>query len=175
MNLIPIITQRLELIPITVELCKADLSSHQELGNLLCARIPGAWPPEQVTNETIQTFISLLQAQGGSRFLAYYWIKKPCGFPYGERTLIGSGGFIIGEDNVPELGYSVLEEFQGKGYASEAAREMIRFMFEDPGVSTIQACTYPNLISSIRVLEKNGFEFSGPGKETGTISYYLSR
>ena len=169
MKIITLLTERLELIPITTEFCMADLASSQLLGEKLNAFIPDSWPPELVTPETLQEFITLLNAPGGSRLIAYYLIRTEG--DEGDRTLIGSGGFVISEDGIPELGYSVLDEFQCRGYATEAVRMMVTWLQDTLSPTTIRACTYPSLTGSIRVLEKTGFVYTGPGIEEGTIEY----
>ena len=169
MKIISLRTERLELIPITEELCNADLVSPHLLGEKLNAIIPDTWPPALLTPETLQEFIALLTAPEDSRLIAYYWISTEGGNGY--RTLIGSGGFVISEDGIPELGYSVLDEFQCRGYATEAARMMITWIQDELSPASIHACTYPSLTGSIRVLEKTGFVYTGPGIEEGTIEY----
>ena len=161
-------TERLELIPITEELCIADLSSHMELGERLNADIPEAWPPALIEPETLHEFISLLNNPGGSRFFAYYWIKSG---QFGKRRLlIGSGGSLIKEDGIPELGYSVLDEFQCRGYATEAVRSIIIWLKKEFSPEFIRAYTFLPLIGSIRVLQKNRFVYFGPA-EVGTLEY----
>ncbi|WP_300040790.1 GNAT family N-acetyltransferase [Methanospirillum sp.] len=160
---------RLELVPITVELCNADLASHELLGKNLNARIPESWPPALVTRETLGEFIALLTASGGIRLYAWYWIRV--GPSPDERILVGSGGFVRGEDNILELGYSVLDEFQCQGYATEAVKIMISWAENDLRVGFIKACTFPELTGSIKVLERTGFSYVGEGDEEGSLAY----
>jgi RimJ/RimL family protein N-acetyltransferase len=162
-------TRRLELVPMTVDLCLADLSSPEILGRQLDADIPDAWPPELVTPDTLHEFIQLLNAPGGSRFYSFYWIKT--GEYCSDRILIGSGGGLIKDDGIPEIGYSVLEEFRCQGYATEAVRAVTCWLKERFSPAFIRAYTFPFLTGSIRVLEKNGFHYAGPGCEEGTVEY----
>lgn len=171
MNMKIIRTNRLELIPMTEELCQADLESPYELSQRLCAQIPDAWPPELVTAETIHEFIDLLNAPGGSRFYSFYWIKK--GGNDADRILIGSGGCLMGSDGIPEIGYSVLEEFRCQGYATEAVQAIRSWLKTEFSPAFIRAYTFPSLFASIRVLEKSGFQYTGSGSEEGTIEYRI--
>ncbi len=63
----------------------------------------------------------------------------------------------------PEIGYGIDEEFQGKGYATEAVKLALAWAFSHPGVAAVEAETDPDNISSQNVLAKCGF------KPTGTI------
>ena len=98
----------------------------------------------------------------------------------GGRVLIGTGGTATPptleetEDRVL-IGYSVLDEFQGKGYATEAVRHLIPALFAIPGIRQIEAAIYPDLAASIQVLEKNGFVRAGEGFEEGTVAYVLKK
>ena len=91
----------------------------------------------------------------------------------GECTLIGTlGGFRhSAKPHECEIGYSVLPEFQGHGYATEAALALIAWIRDQPRITAITAQTYPSLPKSIRVMEKCGLTFVGPGDEEGTIRY----
>ncbi len=166
-----ILTDRLELIPMTEVLCRADLASPHELGQRLGAQIPEAWPPDLVTGDTIREFIDLLNAPGGSKFYSFYWIKK--GNSITDRILIGSGGCLIGSDDIPEIGYSVLEEFRCRGYATEAVHAIRNWLQSAFSPAFIRAYTFPSLFASIRVLEKSGFQYTGKGSEEGTIEYRI--
>jgi len=58
-----------------------------------------------------------------------------------------------------ELGYRIGENHQGKGYASEAVRNLTKLAFDSYGIDYIQALTSPNNIASQIILIKNGFAF----------------
>jgi RimJ/RimL family protein N-acetyltransferase len=166
-------SMRLELIPITEETCIADMTSSELLGRHLHARIPESWPPALMTPETYGQFLTLLKNPEGSRLIAFYWVTR--GNEDGEyRTLIGSGGFVLDDGGIPEIGYSVLDEFQHQGYATEAVHAMIEWISLTCQVPLIRASTYPNLPGSVRVLEKNAFHQVGGATEEGIITFERS-
>src|SRR5688500_6745383 len=75
-----------------------------------------------------------------------------------DRTVIGDIGFIEppdAEGNV-EFGYSIVPEYRGKGYATEAARAIIEWAFKQLGVKRVTADCLNDNYASIRVLEKAG-------------------
>jgi RimJ/RimL family protein N-acetyltransferase len=173
-------TKRLELVPATRQILESDTGDRTELARLLNAGIPGAWPPPLMDENVIREFIRMSSDTAGPVFAAWYWVlDDPAP---GNRVLIGNGG-ILGAESGPEtvvLGYSVLDEFQNRGYATEAVRALLPEIFTLPGVRRIIATTYPDLGASIRVLEKNGFTRSdrapaGTGAEEGTICYVLEK
>jgi [ribosomal protein S5]-alanine N-acetyltransferase len=59
------------------------------------------------------------------------------------------------------LGYSIAERWNGQGLATEAVGVVMRFAFDDLALHRVQAAVMPRNISSIRVLEKNGFREEG--------------
>lgn len=59
----------------------------------------------------------------------------------------------------PDLGYALLPEFFGKGYAVEAAGAVLAEARERLRLERIVAITDPLNIPSVRVLEKLGFSF----------------
>lgn len=63
------------------------------------------------------------------------------------------------QDNECELGYWLGEPFWGKGYMSEAVKELIRHGFEDLEMSTIWCGYYDGNNRSKRVQEKVGFVY----------------
>ncbi len=161
---------RLELIPVTEENCTADMTSSVLLGRHLHARIPDSWPPALMTPDTYSEFLSLLKNPEGSRLIAFYWVTRG-NDDEPDRILIGSGGFVLDEGGIPELGYSVLDEFQRMGYATEAVFAMIEWISITCQVPLIRASTYPNLLGSVRVLEKNNFHQVGGETEEGIINF----
>ena len=69
--------------------------------------------------------------------------------------LIGSIGLRIdGAYEQAELGYCYHQDAWGRGYATEAAREMLRFGFEELGLHRIHASVDSRNGASVRVLDK---------------------
>lgn len=58
-----------------------------------------------------------------------------------------------------ELGYRYIKEFWSNGYATEAARAVLKVGFKKVGLEEIFAHAYPENKASIRVIEKLGFEY----------------
>ncbi len=56
-----------------------------------------------------------------------------------------------------EIGYSLIEDYWKKGYATEVVKESITWMFETKGYSTMYAVTDPENENSKNVLLKCGF------------------
>lgn len=170
MNTDNLITKRLYLIPLTWELCEFEQTSRIHLSEALQARVPDAWPPALMDADTIQEFKERLSDPLQCSLYAFYWIKMPDSDDT-TRVLIGSGGFFLHPDRMFELGYSVLLEFQNRGYATEAVACLISWAFTHCNVPVITATTYPDLLPSIRVLKKNLFVCIGKGREDGTVAF----
>ncbi|MBR0237560.1 MAG: GNAT family N-acetyltransferase [Thermoguttaceae bacterium] len=72
----------------------------------------------------------------------------------------------LDSSGVAEIGYGILEEYQGQGYATEAVEAALRWAFQNPNVTVIEAETDDDNAASKRVLEKCGFVANGiMGKE----------
>jgi RimJ/RimL family protein N-acetyltransferase len=72
-------------------------------------------------------------------------------------------------DKTPEIEiyYGYFKDAWGKGYATEAARAMLRFGFEETTLDKIVAGTHPDNFASQKVLEKIGLE-----KQEGLRRFY---
>ena len=68
---------------------------------------------------------------------------------------------------IPEIGYGILDEFQGQGYATEAVKLALKWAFEHPQVLAVEAESDPDNAASQRVLEKCGFLATGAIGEEG--------
>ena len=65
-----------------------------------------------------------------------------------------------------EVGYGILEEYQGQGYATEAVGAAVIWALKQTDVTCVEAETAPDNCASQRVLEKCGFIPTGTfGKE----------
>ena len=64
-------------------------------------------------------------------------------------------------DGVVEISYGVDPEYQGRGYATEAARALVAYAFGADDVQIVRAHTFREANASTRVLAKCGFEKVG--------------
>jgi ribosomal-protein-alanine N-acetyltransferase len=73
---------------------------------------------------------------------------------------VGSAGFHGPPANGRvEIGYGLVQSRHGRGYATEAVRELLRLAFEMPQVLEVAAMVDPANSASIRVLDKTGLTF----------------
>ena len=84
-----------------------------------------------------------------------------------DGTLIGDLCFKGLEEKNPEIGYGILDEFQGHGYATEAVTLAVEWAFGHPEIIAIEAETDPENAASQKVLKKCGFEATGEIGEEG--------
>ena len=77
--------------------------------------------------------------------------------------VVGCGGFKgpPGADGTVEIAYGVVPDYQGKGYATEAAQALVDYGFSDSRVRVVIAHTLPESNASGRVLTKCGFKHIG--------------
>ncbi|MGD0691677.1 MAG: GNAT family N-acetyltransferase [Acidimicrobiales bacterium] len=80
-----------------------------------------------------------------------------------DGDLIGAAGLKLtdGERRQGELGYVLAKDSWGSGYATEVARCLIAFGFNELGLDQITAICDPENHASARVLEKAGMRFEG--------------
>lgn len=165
-------TDRLRLVPVTIETCTAELENRHIFSKLINAEVPGSWPPPLLTDETIHEFIGMLKDPDNIRLCSWYWVRI-FNDPGKRDVLIGGGGLYRNDDGTCEIGYSVLDEYQSRGYATEAVISILEFIFSKERIERVYATTYPGLLPSVRVLEKCGFNRDGVGKEEGTIRFSI--
>ncbi|MDA1277776.1 MAG: GNAT family N-acetyltransferase [Verrucomicrobia bacterium] len=80
-----------------------------------------------------------------------------------SEIVVGSAGFKgpPAADGVVEIAYGVSPEYQGKGYATEAAQALVAYAFSSGRVRVVRAHTRPEPNASTRVLTKSGFRHVG--------------
>jgi len=79
-----------------------------------------------------------------------------------DDELIGVANLTITDaGSKGELGYVLARDSWGRGYATEVARRLIVFGFNELGLRRITAVCHPDNFASARVLEKAGLHFEG--------------
>lgn len=58
-----------------------------------------------------------------------------------------------------EIGYALHPDFQGCGYMQEAFEKVVQYAFADMQAKTIEGVVHPENLPSVRVLERNGFQY----------------
>jgi len=80
-----------------------------------------------------------------------------------SNIVVGKSGFKgpPAADGVVEIAYGIAPDYQGKGYATEAAQALVIFAFSSGQVRVVRAHTLPESNASTRVLTKCGFRHMG--------------
>ena len=69
------------------------------------------------------------------------------------------------ENHRTGVGYLLGKQYWGKGYATEALRAVIAYLFEQNTVNRIDTFTWSENNASARVMEKAGMRFEGPARQ----------
>ena len=163
----------LRLVAITPEMLTAEHSGDAVgLGSLLRAKLTREWPPvdwEPHVYRIIQKqYDELPESFGWHRYVVLEG-------GWGTRTLVGAiGGFPRAQGDV-EIGYSTLPGFQRRGFATASAQALVGWLLTLEGVESVSAQTYPRLVESIKVMERCGMTYVGPGEDEGTVRYLRRR
>jgi ribosomal-protein-alanine N-acetyltransferase len=90
-------------------------------------------------------------------------------------SVVGDIGFKGPPDEAGsiEVGYSVIPNRRRRGYATEAARAIVKWAFSQPGIQVVVAGCDRHNVPSIRTLEKLGFRRTG--EANGEIRWRLQR
>lgn len=169
-------TARLLLVPASATHLSAELDGGDALARVLGVRVPEEWPPELYDRATVE--FSLVVAENtppeDACWLMYYLVLRD---DEGRGpTAIGIAGFKgPPQEGMVEIGYSILDAYHRRGYATEAVNAFLRFAFGNPLVYEVMAETFPDLVASIGVLENCGFRLVGPGSDDGVIRFRVKR
>ena len=99
----------------------------------------------------VNMFLDFQRERPRTKFQLAMFLKE-------KNELIGNCGIRINDSELREanIGYELDSRFWGNGYATEAARAILRFGFEELGLHRVYATTLAVNKGSARVLEKLG-------------------
>jgi RimJ/RimL family protein N-acetyltransferase len=138
--------------------CKADVGRAVVRDRAGVERISGlklhhSWP-EHDLYDVLDSYIRLIEAYP-SKIGWGIWLFVRRG------QIIGDGGFHgPPKDGRVEIGYSIVAEFQKRGYATEAVRALCVWAFKHEVRLIAANCEAAN-VASVRVLERCGFVEAG--------------
>ena len=173
-------SDRLLLIASTATHIRAELEAPEQLTHLLGASVSSAWPSGEYDRHAMEFFLSRLEEGGESAEGWYGWYalgSDSPGSPGSPRTLIGAGGYFGPPDaeGTVEVGYSVLPEWQHRGYASDMVRVLVAHAFTFGNINRVIAHTAAENTASVRVLARCGFQAVGAGADPGTVRFEVHR
>jgi [ribosomal protein S5]-alanine N-acetyltransferase len=148
-----------------------------QLASLLHCTVPKGWPPGEYDKPAQRFFLDRM-LEGGDEVVGWYGWYGMLRQDYDVLVpLIAAGGFFgpPTEMGIVEIGYSVVADWQGKGFATELIDELVKYAFSDSRVQRIIAHTTLENIASCKVLEHIGFNRSNAPTEPPKIEFELLR
>lgn len=100
-------------------------------------------------------FVDRIEDQWDQRGWGLWAVEVPDVAPFVGYVGLWPADYVTGHPMV-EVGWRLRSEHWGHGYATEAAREALRFGFEDVGLDEIVSFTVPQNRRSLRVMERIG-------------------
>ncbi len=168
----PISTPRLTLVPSTPALLHLEMGDPAGFAAALEAGVPKDWPPGEYDRDAMEFFLQKM-AEGGDAASGWYgWYAIGRGTESEPSNLVGGGGYLgpPDENGCVEIGYSVSEQWRGRGIAAEMVEALVKNALEK-GAARIIAHTRADNPGSIAVLRKCGFQLAasvGPGSADPT-------
>ena len=175
--MMPITSGRLTMIASTATHVRTELETPERLADLLNATVSPAWPTGEYDRDAMEFFLARFE-EGGADVEGWYgWYALSSESTDGSRALVGAGGYFGPPDELGtvEIGYSVLPEWQRRGYASEIVRILVENAFRFSNVNRIVARTTEENVASTRVLARCGFREAGAGAEPGIVCFECVR
>lgn len=170
-----LLTQRLELVPVTLELVEAIFSQRPDVAEgLLGASLPVAWPGKSLIERSFYASIEAVRASPEIRL----WGDRVMITREGPRRVVGSVIFHGAPDDqgAVEVAYGVESESQRRGYATEATGAAVEWALSEGNVKVVKASTPLWHTASQRVLERCGLTRVGVrDSELGEIWEYERR
>ena len=164
--------RRLSLIASTRELIQKDLDGASHLAEALGVVIPEDWPPPLFRPTAMRYALMQLDDPAEHGWSFWYVVNND-----NSAELVGICGFKGRPDasGSVEISYSVMPQYQRRGFATEAVTALVGWAFSHHNVKEVSAETFPYLRQSIRVLERNGFRLTGVGSEAGVVRYVVGK
>jgi ribosomal-protein-alanine N-acetyltransferase len=173
--MVMIATARLVLVAALPRIARAEADHLPGWWRPLEVTDPLAWPPPLNDAGSLHWFASAIEGDpDGLGWYSWYVTERPAAPP---SALIGNAGFLGRPDGggSVEIGYSLLPAFQRRGFGTELVAGLVAWAFGHVQVQRVMAETYPELIASVRVLEKNGFAPASRAARPGAVRFELRR
>lgn len=162
-----LVTPRLRLVPVTLEMvegvmehcrARAEAALDVELratgwhGNA-CARFPDAWPNEALLTAAFPFSLDAIRLAPETRLWGDTLVLSRDEPPRVLGSVVFKGRPT---DGIAEVGYGIEESSRSQGYAAEATAACVEWALEQPGITAVQATTFPWHAASLGVIRKIG-------------------
>lgn len=154
MPILPIYTNRLALIPFTLDVARALYAFNTGILAEIGLQPTRFWP-DQESMDTLPRIIKRLeQLPEPTGFESWMIVLKH------NATVIGDAGFkgVPNQEGLVDIGYSIIEQEQQKGYGFETARALVEWAFRQPQVKAVTANCLLENTASVRLLERLGMQ-----------------
>jgi RimJ/RimL family protein N-acetyltransferase len=150
-----IITERLRLVPMTLEIVEAVMSHDRTAAERAAgAVLPDAWPNDELIARAFPVSLEAIRAAPDIRLWGDSLVIVSAG---DEARIIGSVVFHgRPSDGIAEVGYGIEEGSRGLGLATEATRACVEWALSHPDIQAVQATTFPWHHASLGVIRKLG-------------------
>lgn len=152
MNVQPIVTNRLTVMPMTYSMVSAILSGNLSELEKIGVHLDEKWPLQDTYD--ILNFVKEQMDKNDniSGFDVWMVVKNE------DMTVIGDAGFKgePNEEGEVEIGFGLIEEEHRKGYGYEVASALIKWASQQEQVKVIKADCLIGNMGSMKILEKCG-------------------
>ena len=146
--------ERVDLPSLAADQLESLLDGHVAVvERSISAAIPAEWV------EDSRGLLALRLGQLRDDPTAQRWLVRPIVLRRGDHLVIGTLNFHAPPDErgMVEVGYGLLPEYRGRGYAIEAVRALFAWAETDPAVRVFRASVSPDNERSLHLIDKLGF------------------
>lgn len=161
MNLCNINTDRLILIPVTLEITQSLLAGSTKELEKLELHTGDSWPTDDTMDILPYINASLEKEKEPSGFEFWMIVRKV------DRYIIGDIGFYgkPNEHGEVTIGFGLVEQARRNGYGSETLRAMVDWLNSQESVKVIKADCLIGNVPSAKILARVGMNEIGRDKE----------
>lgn len=167
-----LVTERLRLVPITLEMIEGVMLRDRARAEAAldialratgwhgdaCARFPDAWPNEELVARAFPFSLDAIRADPDTRLWGDSLILPVDDPPRVLGSVVFKGHPA---DGIAEVAYGIEDGSRGQGLATEATRASVEWALTQPGITAVQAVTFPFHIASLGVIRKLGMHACG--------------
>lgn len=118
-------------------------------------------------------------AQDAAIYIQKILERKGCFYGVFEdkitRVPMGIVTFLLRDTQTyPDLGFAILPDYEGFGFAMEASKVLLNHLFSDnPSLHNVIAITKKDNTKSIHLIKKLGFEYQSQDSQDNDLSIYI--